>query len=128
MKNTIEELNPSTMEHIEKSITTALRQRGFNAPLTFGQSFNKKLGYLQIHIASEPFFIVPALFASVRIDTFGTRVRTDKENPDTLFAWICVHASYEHFGGGSNGCKIFDYMGRIGTSDEFSGVFDERIF
>lgn len=120
------------MDKISESITNALLQRGFTAPLTFTQSVN---GNKQpcIEVESTPFQTVPVIFKSIKIDTFGTSIQplTDENKavvPDTLFVWVSVHVSYVHFGNGSNGCSLFDYTCKVDTSREYTdGVYDERI-
>ncbi|MGW8177828.1 MAG: hypothetical protein ACWGQW_03425 [bacterium] len=59
---------------------------------------------------------------SIRIDEFGTSMSMDTRTitrdgkeveVEYLRIWIQVHASYEHWDGGTNGCKIFVYRGEL---------------
>ncbi len=103
MKDIITE---ATCGQIRVAIQQELLRRGFHAPITVTFSTEKKPRFC---ITSELFQTAPVLFESIMIQEFGSYL--SEESSDTgkeyLHIGIQVAVRYQHFGGGSNGCKLF---------------------
>jgi hypothetical protein len=112
MENSIS--NQEQRDAIQKFIQTELLKRGFQAPIV---EFNEEQGRSgnRFTFTTSEFQTTPVIFESIVVDNFSSFISSIEEHPDSKVEfrnfWIQVHASYKHFGGGSNGCSLFDVVG-----------------
>jgi len=108
-------------ESIQKLIQTELLKRGFTAPIKSFEEVKSRSGGNHFEFHTEGFQTTPVLFKSIRVANFSSsvvkekfKILEDSEKEETrLRVWISVHVDYEHFGGGRNGCKLFDVYGYL---------------
>jgi len=104
---------------IQDLIQVELLKRGYTAKIISFKEVETQRGGPRIEFYSEYFQTTPVIFEKIRVESFSTSVKKKEETREdgssyevTRF-WICVHVSYNHFNGGSNGCKIFDLSGNF---------------
>ena len=110
----------STLEQqqkIQKFIQTELLKRGFLAPITkFEEEETRRSGSRFIFETSN-FQTTPVIFEKIIVTNFSSSISEpkihEKSGAEYFKFWISVHVSYEHFGGGSNGCSLFSVGGEL---------------
>ena len=112
------------LQEIEEDINTELAKRCYpKVKITLGKSRD---GDVRFNIKSEPFNTIPALMKSIVLNDWSTstalrtekivRVNSGKDvnvKVESVYIYISVHASYEHWNGGSNSCKVFEYRAQM---------------
>lgn len=107
---TKEPISQTIMDLIQGRIKDELTKRGFTAPIRLTQQLDRR-GEVKLVLGSQPFQTVPVLFREIRIADFGTSWTPDTVKVGAMFFSIRVHAMYDHFSGGSNGCELFTIQG-----------------
>lgn len=113
-------LKPVTMGRILQEVSDELAKRGFHAAISLKQETYRN-GSQGFKIQSTDFQTTPVIFKNIQLTAFNANLKQDGAN---YRVWIAVHVSYEHFGGGSNGCKLFDFTCTINPASHSDGVFD----
>ena len=111
------------LQEIEEDINAELAKRCYpKVEVTLGED---RQGNVRFKISSKPFNTVPALMKSIVLNDWitGTSLQTQKivlgkDEPEIVEmeyvdVRITVLASYEHWDGGGNGCKVFTYTAKI---------------
>lgn len=97
----IQDITPKQLQAIEQAMQTAVSRLGIH--VTFKAEIRKAYnGEPYIYIESSEFQTFPVMFKSIRVKGEGGV----KEIPHGLQLIIHVDYSYDHFGGGHNGCDI----------------------
>ena len=123
----------SQRNEIKEFIQTELLKRGFLAPIIQFEELDTKSGP-RFEFKTEQFQTVPVIMKAIQVDNFGSSIRKEKfkreDGTEIEFNsfWISVHVSYEHFSGGTNGCKLFDVHGKFVVDDkEYERVWDLKV-
>ena len=104
---------------IKETIQLELLKRGFVAPIISFEELEGRSGNrLEFH--TESFQTTPVIFQSIQVNNFSSSVtiNKDEDGKETRRFWISVNVSYTHFGGGSNGCKLFDIVGKLSAEGD----------
>lgn len=109
-------LHQDQLMTIRQRIQTELQKRGIFAEII---EFYEAKGRIQFY--TDDFVTTPTIFKRLWVDNFGSNIKLDEEK-DVLEVWVNVHFSYEHFGGGSNGCEIFNLRCVAYSKDNYYGV------
>jgi hypothetical protein len=114
-------------KQIQDFIQMELLKRGFQAKITKFEEVKGKNGS-RLEFETESFQTTPVIFKTITVNNFSSSISEEQKhenNPELLFRkiWISVHISYEHFDGGTNGCKLFDVFAKISSSYS-TNVFD----
>jgi len=97
----IQDITTKQLTAIEQAMQTAVSRLGIH--VTFKAEIRKAYnGEPFIFINSSEFQTFPVLFQSIRVTGEGGA----KEYGDGLKLYFHVNYSYDHFGGGHNGCDI----------------------
>lgn len=108
-------LTEKTLITIKNEIQTELLKRGITAQIVEFKEYIRNNMH-RIELKTEPFQTSPIMFKKLWIENFsnGVYIEKDKETGYEYYhLWISVHYSYEHFNGGFNGCKLFDFFCNI---------------
>lgn len=75
-------------------------------------------------LETEEFQTTPVIFKSLKVGSFNSSMTEEKEE-DTpyTYIWMRINYLYTHFGGGSNGCDLFDFSCKV-IKD---GIWTKRI-
>ena len=120
--------NQNQMNKLKDFIQDELLKRGFTAKISYFGEVSDKNGS-KFEFITEEFQTTPVIFKSIFISNFSSSITEEEiERPDgskiTVHkVWISVHVSYKHFGGGSNGCNLFDVAATMYEDD----IFDFQI-
>lgn len=122
-------ISSQQIELIKENIQTELLKRGITAQIIKLEEYehNRSRAHY-INLRTENFQTTPIIFKRLWVEAFGTAItkRTNEEGKEYYSVWICVHYSYEHFGGGTNGCELFDFTCSI-VQDKPDYIFSESI-
>ena len=114
-------LTEENISVIKETIQTELLKRGITAPIIKIEEHIRN-GTHRIELQTEPFQTYPVIFKKLWVDNFSTSINIKKyEETDVEYykVWISVYCSYEHFNGGSNGCKLFDFLCDISLNNKY---------
>jgi hypothetical protein len=116
--------NQEQRDKIQKFIQTELLKRGFKASIIEFKEEQGRSGN-RFTFTTSGFQTTPVIFESIVVDNFSSSIGSLEEHPESKVEfrnfWIQVHVSYKHFGGGSNGCSLFDVVGVL-CSDKVYGL------
>jgi len=119
-------ITPYSINQIKERINDELMKRSFPS-LSKIETRKGAYGAEYIYCESEPFQTVPCIFREINVQSFSSSITSGVHMPSEtpiLNIWIAVHVSYEMFGGGSNGSKLFDFTCEI---DERELIYNVRI-
>jgi len=114
---------------IKEIIETELLKRSYTCKIARIEVEYDRYGKLRFIVESEYFQTMPVIFKTLRIESFGSWLskETIKDTDNFRFVvTIDLHNSYTHFGGGSNGCGLFNIRlfisenGRVTLDNFFS--------
>jgi len=111
------------LKNIKDRLEEEILKRGVNAKIDEIELDDSKKGYERINFSTENFQTSPVMFKELCITNFSSSLnykdveRSDKTRFTYLEIWIQVYYSYKHFGGGSNGCTIFDFSAKCDLED-----------
>jgi len=104
---------------VQELIQTELLKRGFTAAIKRFEETENRSGSNYLSFATEKFQTTPVIFKEIQVDNFSSSLSQEEKTNDagTKFIvtkfWISVHVSYRHFGGGTNGCELFQISGKF---------------
>jgi hypothetical protein len=110
------------LKQIKTKIEDELLKRGFHVEI---KHISEELGHAQrIIFETETFQTTPVLFKEINITDMSSGF-WKRKNDDIEENWfsIGVNINYLHFGGGSNGCRLFVISGMVTER----GVFEFNI-
>ena len=116
MKLTKEQINT-----IKETLQIELLKRGFTAQIVEIEEVKGRHNDTRVEFKTENFQTVPVIFKEICVRNFSSaitmrdHVRADGEVVPFIDVWINVNVDYNHFGGGSNGCNLFDINIEFGT-------------
>lgn len=116
---------------IKNAIQTELLKRGFHTPIVkIHEKENQPKTKNFIKFYTEPFQTTPVLFKEITIQEFASgffeeKIRTAESTKTYYGLMIQVYVVYNHFDGGSNGCKLFDF--RATLDENGIDIFNIRI-
>lgn len=94
-------------------------KRGFNVEIIYFDENKNRLEF-----KTSNFQTTPVLFQEIIVCNFSSFIFKETINEKEFDCFrIGVHVSYKHFGGGSNGCSLFDLYGVL-SNDR---VYDFKI-
>jgi hypothetical protein len=113
-------------DQIQAFIQIEMLKRGFTAKIiSFEEEQLRRPDETRLVFSSEPFQTVPVLFQDIVVCNFNSSFfETIEPNKGYVAFWISVHVSYNHFTGGSNGCRLFDVRGVLNPDSDGLGVWD----
>ena len=113
-------LTEETINVIKDKIQEELLKRGITAPIIKFKEYIDRNGNHKIELKTEDFQTSPVIFKRLWVDIFGTEVYIPKEEESTdhYNIWIVLDYSYEHFGGGRNGCTLFTFRCSVSLDNE----------
>ena len=120
MKNLLSEKAVNTIKDL---LQTELLKRGILAPIKRIEEVESRSGSTYISFETEKFQTTPVIFKSLKVENFNSWIK--KVEGDYVVV-ISVHYSYKHFGGGSNGCLLFNFQCNVSEDGEYVG--DVKIF
>lgn len=103
------------LELMKDAIQIELLKRGIHAPIILIEEYvgnHDKNSH--IRLKTSEFTTTPTLFKKIWVEDFGsgleeeTVIVSDGELTK-INVYVNIHYSYEHFGGGRNGCSIFGF-------------------
>ena len=116
-------LSEKAVNTIKDLLQIELLKRGILAPIKRIEEVELRSGDSYISFNTEEFLTTPVIFKSLMVESFNSWIRKIEGGYVVV---INVHYSYEHFGGGSNGCSLFDFYCKVSEDGEYVG--DVRIF
>ena len=120
MKNLLSEKAINTIKDL---LQTELLKRGILAPIKRIEEVELRSGDSYISFNTEEFQTTPVIFKSLMVENFNSWIRKIEGGYVVV---INVHYSYEHFGGGSNGCLLFNFQCNVSEDGMYVG--DVKIF
>ena len=115
MKNLLSEKAVSTIKDI---LQTELLKRGILAPIKRIEEVEGRAGSNYISFNTEEFQTTPVIFKSLVVKNFNSWIKKVEGGYEVT---IYVHYSYKHFGGGSNGCSLFNFYCNVSEDGEYVG-------
>ena len=110
---------------IKNFIQMEMLKRGFHAPIVSFEEVNGRGGN-RLEFTSAPFQTTPVIFQEIVVCNFNSWLFKETHNEKEFDCFsIQIHVSYKHFGGGSNGCSLFNVSGVL--ADDGRSVFDFKI-
>lgn len=124
-------LSQSNLDKMKEIIQIELLKRGITAPIIkFEEEIYKSSHYIRFN--TEPFQTIPVIFKNILVDNFSTSVLKKPKSElregvegEYIHVWISVHFSWESFGGGTNGIKIFDIVFNVFGDTEYDVYLKE---
>lgn len=120
MKNLLSEKAINTIKDL---LQVELLKRGILAPIKRIEEEEGRSGKRYISFNTEEFQTTPVIFKSLVVENFNSWI---KKVEGGYVIVINVHYSYKHFGGGSNGCSLFNFQCNV--SEDSTYVGDVEIF
>jgi hypothetical protein len=107
-------ISPAQVELIKERIQEELTKRGIHAPITTFEEYENTHSICErkIKLKTAEFQTIPVIFKKLRVESFSTnieKVETTEKVGAHYHVYISLHYSYEHFGGGTNGCVLFGF-------------------
>lgn len=115
MKNLLSE---KVINIIKDLLQTELLKRGILAPIKRIEEEDGRSGSRYISFNTEEFQTTPVIFKSLIVENFNSWIKKVEGGYEVT---ISVHYSYEHFGGGSNGCSLFNFYCNVSEDGEYVG-------
>ena len=113
----------NNLHKIKSFIDDELKKRCFPEVSEILVNVPNRMENMHVVLESEEFNTTPVIMKSIKIQNFGGSIWKDidkivDENDEIkkfeiVRAAIPVHVSYNHFDGGSNGCKLFSVSVKI---------------
>lgn len=124
-------ISPQQIELIKDKIQIELLKRGIHAPIIQLEEHEGRTKEHRIRLKTSEFTTTPTIFKRLWIEQFNTwitrKTHENVEGPVELYSiTIGVNYSYEHFGGGTNGCNLFTFHCNLRT-DLMEHIFDVEI-
>lgn len=116
------QLSEKAVSTIKDLLQTELLKRGILAPICRIEEVEGRVGSSYISFETEEFQTTPVIFKSLKVENFNSWI---VKAEGSIAVTITVHYSYQHFGGGSNGCSLFDFYCKV--SEDGKRVGDVRI-
>lgn len=119
-------LTEDNLSIIKEKIQTELLKRGINTPIIKLEEYVRN-GSHYIQLQTESFQTFPVLFKKLWIESFGTSIMIDTYEEEKIKyyrVWIRIYYSYEHFEGGSNGCKLFNFNCNVSLDNKLVNYFE----
>ena len=116
-------LSEKVINRIKELLQVELLKRGILAPICRIEEIESRSGGSYISFNTEKFQTTPIIFKSLMVENFNSWI---KKVEGGYVVVIGVHYSYEHFGGGTNGCSFFKFQCNVSEDGEYVG--DVRIF
>ena len=120
MKNLLSEKAINTIKDL---LQVELLKRGILAPIKRIEEEEGRSGNRYISFNTEEFQTTPVIFKSLMVGNFNSWI---KKVEGGYVVIIDVHYFYEHFGGGTNGCSLFNFQCNVSEDGEYVG--DVKIF
>ena len=111
-------LSEKAVNTIKDLLQVELLKRGILAPICRIEEVTSRSGSSYISFNTEEFQTTPVVFKSLIVENFNSWIRNVEGG---YVVTINVHYSYEHFGGGSNGCSLFNFQCNISEDGEYVG-------
>ena len=115
MKNLLSEKAVNTIKDL---LQIELLKRGILAPIKRIEEVDLRSGDSYISFNTEEFQTTPVIFKSLMVENFNSWIRKIEGGYVVV---INVHYSYEHFGGGTNGCALFNFQCNVSEDGEYVG-------
>lgn len=116
-------LSEKAVNSIKDLLQVELLKRGILAPICRIEEVESRSGNSYISFNTEKFQTTPVIFKSLMVENFNSWISKVEGG---YVVTIDVHYSYEHFGGGSNGCSLFNFQCNVSEDGIYVG--DVRIF
>ena len=116
-------LSKYQLEALKELIQLELLRRGFTAQIVKIDEVEVR-GRRFVAFETEKFQTVPVLFKDIIVNQFNSSLKKEvftRENGtqyEMIKVYISIHVSYNHFDGGSNGCKLFSIECQMADSDD----------
>ena len=115
MKNLLSEKAVNTIKDL---LQIELLKRGILAPITRIEEVESRSGGTYISFETEEFQTTPVIFKSLKVENFNSWISKIEGG---FLININVHYSYKHFGGGSNGCSLFNFQCKVSEDGMYVG-------
>jgi len=113
---------------IKNKIQLELLKRGIASPIIKCEEVIKNNVH-RIEIKTASFQTIPVIFKELWIENFNSSIKEetiDVEGSEGILetivyrVWIKIMYEYEHFGGGSNGCELFNLTCNCYKNESYS--------
>ena len=111
-------LSEKAINTIKDLLQTELLKKGILAPIKRIEEVEGRSGNRYISFETEKFQTTPVVFKFLIVENFHSWI---KKVEGGYVVTIYVHYSYEHFGGGSNGCSLFNFQCNVSEDGEYVG-------
>ena len=111
-------LSEKAVNTIKDLLQVELLKRGILAPICRIEEVTSRSGSSYISFETEKFQTTPVIFKSLMVENFNSWI---SKMEGGYMVTINVHFSYKHFGGGSNGCSLFNFQCNISEDGEYVG-------
>lgn len=105
-------LSDKALEAIKSRIKDEMTKRGIHVEILKFEELDSERGN-KIVFETDYFQTVPVIFKTLNLRSYTSGVFESKEVESEVNVWVSVNYNYTHFGGGSNGCSLFDFHCKV---------------
>lgn len=113
--------NEQQRHKVKKAIELELLKRGIKVEIPFVKEVQSKGREInRLEFTSTEFQTTPIIFKTILVTNFSSWL-TKEPNNERLWSFnMAIHVSYQHFDGGSNGCRLFGIKGYFLAAPEYA--------